>query len=161
MSNPISDTILLDTILPSGGCTVMSDSGYVNNPAVMLSLWSYDENGVPDMQLRNSGVAWEDWIPYAATQSWMLPSVEGEKHVGCRFRDAPGNVSSVYTASVVLDTTAPTCQIMINNGEEYVNDLLVTLVLSSTDQYDVAGMRFSNDQIAWSTWQAYASSKPV
>jgi hypothetical protein len=158
MNTPISDTILLDTTLPSGDCTVMSDDGYVNNPAVTLSLWSYDENGVPDMQLRNSSVAWEDWIPYAATQPWVLPSGEGEKHVGCRFRDTPGNVSSVYTASVVLDTTAPTCQIMINDGEEYANDLLVTLVLSSTDQYGVADMRFSNDQTAWSTWEAYASS---
>lgn len=156
---PISDTILLDTILPSGGCAVMSNNGYVNNPVTTLSLWSYDENGVPDMQLRNSGAAWGEWIAYATPYPWTLPSGDGVKAVQCRFRDTPGNISPVYTTTVILDTLPPTCQITINDGAAYANDLVVTLILNSTDHYGVSDMRFSNNQTTWSAWQAYAPSR--
>lgn len=159
ISVPISDTILLDTILPSGGCTVLSNNGYVNNPMTTLSLWSYDENDVPDMQLRNGTAAWGSWTAFATPYPWTLPGGDGAKAVNCHFRDTPGNISPVYTTTVILDTIPPTCQITINNGEPYVNDLLVTLVLSSTDQYGVSDMRFSDNQSAWSSWQVYAPSR--
>jgi len=45
--------------------------------------------------------------PYATNVDWMLPEGDGPKEVDARYVDAAGNVSSVYSITVVLDTTAP------------------------------------------------------
>lgn len=58
-----------------------------------MTLWSYDDNSVPDMQIRNQGDSWGDWIPSAASINWTIPNGDGGKAVECRFRDAAGNVS--------------------------------------------------------------------
>lgn len=159
ISTPITATITLDTVLPSGGCTVESDTSYVNNVNVNLTLWNYDDNGVPDMQIRNQGESWGEWIPSAGSTSWALPDGDGNKQVECRFRDSAGNVSITYSDQIILDTQPSTCDININGGVEYVNDQLVTLVLESIDDNGLNGMRFSHDAVSWTTWETYAASR--
>lgn len=60
---------------------------------------------------------------------------------------------------VILDTQPPTCQVEINGGVAYVNDHLVTLILESSDNYGMNGMRFSHDATSWTSWEAYATSR--
>lgn len=159
ISEPFTDTIILDTTAPSGGCDIDDDNGYVNIPDVTLSLWFSDTNGVDAMQIRNVGDDWGSWISYTNSISWTLPTGDGQQTVECRFRDAAQNVSIAYSGSIILDMTPPICQMEINNDLPYTSDVLVTLNLSnSSDNYGLVDMRFSNDGGSWSSWTPYATS---
>lgn len=156
---PASDAIILDTTRPTGGCAIPDDNGYVNNPNVVVAPWAYDDNGVPWMQLRDAGVPWPGWITYTTAFPWVLPGGDGEKVIECEFQDTPGNVSPAYSCSIVLDEQQPTCDLQVQGGDDYVNQLLVTLALSSTDNYGVEGMRFRNDPGDWIFWEPFAASR--
>jgi hypothetical protein len=57
-------------------------------------------------------------------------------------------------------TPLKTGSIAINDGAAYTNTTSVLLALSATDlTYGIAEMRFSNDGLAWSEWETYATSK--
>jgi hypothetical protein len=61
-----------------------------------------------------------------------------------------------------VDTTPPTGTIKINNDAAYTNSTSVTLTLSANDGAGGSGlsqMQFSNDNISWSTPEAYATTK--
>lgn len=61
---------------------------------------------------------------------------------------------------IKLDKTAPSGSVIINNDATYTTSTSVTLTLTSTDATSgVAEMRFSNDNVTWSDWEAYAISK--
>jgi len=59
-----------------------------------------------------------------------------------------------------LEDVPPTGTVLINGGAAYTNTTAVTLTLSATDNASgVAQMRFSNDNVSWSGWEAYAVGK--
>lgn len=60
---------------------------------------------------------------------------------------------------ITQDTTPPTGTISINSGAATTNSTTVTLTLSCTDASGCSEMQFSNDNTAWSTAEAYATSK--
>jgi len=61
---------------------------------------------------------------------------------------------------IKLDKTAPVGSITINGGAASTTSTSVTFTLSATDDTSgVAQMRFSNDNVAWTNWEAYAASK--
>jgi parallel beta-helix repeat protein len=57
------------------------------------------------------------------------------------------------------DTTPPTGSISIAGGASYTNSLSVTLTLFAEDASEVAKMRFSHDNITWTPWETYFTSK--
>ena len=75
--------------------------------------------------------------------------------------DAAGDLANAATsASVTVDSVAPTGGITINGGAAWTNSTNVTLALAYSDGNGsgVAQMRFSNDG-AWSSWETVATSK--
>jgi len=72
---------------------------------------------------------------------------------------------SMGTCDIVAsppDTTPPTGMVSVNEGAPYVNTLAVTLILSAQDEAGGSGvslMCFSDDGVAWSDPEAYATSK--
>jgi len=55
---------------------------------------------------------------------------------------------------------APTGTISINSGMTYTNSQIVTLTLSATDNSGtVSQMRFSNNNITWSLWENYNTTR--
>ncbi len=90
------------------------------------------------------------------------PSDNGTHAVTFRAADTVGNMSLPVTIgfTVQVDTTPPTGSIMINNGEAYTNDPVVTLNLGCTDaESGCAQMQFSYDNVTWSTPEAYGTPK--
>ncbi len=87
---------------------------------------------------------------YAPDVLWQLPPGEGTKEVGVRYLDAAGNVSPVYTATVVIDMTPP--QWLEGSWEgAQVRDVLSGL------RVDSAEYALSQDGgISWSEWRAAA-----
>jgi len=58
------------------------------------------------------------------------------------------------------DTTPPSGSISISNGDVYANSTSVILSLSASDATSgVSQMRFSNDNITWTSWESYSTSK--
>lgn len=57
------------------------------------------------------------------------------------------------------DTTPPTGSISIAGGASYTNSLSVTLTLFAEDASGVTKMRFSHDNITWTPWETYFTSK--
>jgi ribosomal protein L40E len=56
------------------------------------------------------------------------------------------------------DTTPPTGSFVINDGASSTNDRTITLTLEADDASGVAEMRFSDNNVTWSTWQPYETS---
>jgi hypothetical protein len=142
VSSDVSDTIILDSTLPTGTITINGGAAYTNTTAVTLSLTA--TNAVKVL-LSNDGWNYTE-SAYADTKAWVLSSNDGTKTVYAKFKNAVGNYSSVVSDSIILDTTAPTGTIAINGGAAYTGSTSVTLNLSATDTGSgVTNMWLGND----------------
>lgn len=149
----------VDVTAPTG--TVQIDGGltYALMPTVTLSLAAWDvTSGVSDTQYSNDGIDFSAWEAYTASKGWMLIPGDGIKTVYVRFRDVAGNVSTTYSDTIILDTTAPTDTIQIDDGATYTAIPTVTLALEAHDANGVTNMRFSSDAVAFSAWLPYSTT---
>jgi hypothetical protein len=98
---------------------------------------------------------------YNYTKKYELPTGDGEKRVYCNTIDRANNIGESVFDSIILDTTPPTeLSIIINDNDEYTNSLQASLDLSAFDSLSgVSDMSFSFDNINWTTWEPFASSK--
>ena len=69
--------------------------------------------------------------------------------------DTPGGADT----STTVDTTAPAGTFVINSGLAFTNNLAVNLNNAITDAHPPLEMRFSNDDVTYSAWEPYQSSK--
>ena len=164
--NIASNQIKIDTTAPSGSVQINNGAQTVNSASVTLTLNAADSgSGLAQMQFSNDNITWSTPEAYATTKTWTLSSGDGTKTVYAKFRDTAGNLSVAYSAQIVLstDTTPPTGSISINNGATAINTTSVTLFLSAIDTGSGMGvgaqMQFSNDNVTWSTSEAYATTK--
>jgi hypothetical protein len=77
-----------------------------------------------------------------------------------RVRDGAGNVSILYTDTIILDTTPPTGTVSINNGAAYMNQLTSTVYFSATDNISLTQMNLYVDGV-WQGWEPYVPTKTV
>jgi hypothetical protein len=87
----------------------------------------------------------QGWVAFAASLDWTLTLGEGTKAVYTRFGDRAGNVSFVYSDTLIVDTTAPAGNILIAGGAEVVSDTQVLLTLNAWDVTGVASMRLPTE----------------
>ncbi|MFN3762520.1 MAG: pre-peptidase C-terminal domain-containing protein, partial [Anaerolineae bacterium] len=146
----------------TGAITISNGAPYVTQTDVTLALYAADAGcGVAQMCVSNSPSC-TDWENYATTKSWTLSEPDGEKTVSVWFRDHLGNTSGPYADTVILDREAPSGSITIDNGALYATQVTVTLSLTATDGTSGLAdqpMRFSNDGISWSDWEAFTTPK--
>jgi hypothetical protein len=133
---------------------IESGSGYVDNTQVTLDTSS---KGATLCRFSNNNVEWSGWRSYVSTQSWSLTSGDGTKTVYMQCKDESGTMSVTASDSVVLDTSPPPyISVSINNGDQVTNKRQVTLGLYA---FGARECRFSNEDLAWSSYEPYASSK--
>ncbi|MCX6807139.1 MAG: fibronectin type III domain-containing protein [Candidatus Berkelbacteria bacterium] len=108
-SNPISDTITLDTIAPTGSISIASGQLYTDTTSVDLTLSASDigGSGVYQMRLSNNGTDWLAFEAYSTSKSWDLTSEDGTKTVYVQYKDNATNTSSIYSDSIIYDGTPP------------------------------------------------------
>ena len=74
-----------------------------------------------------------------------------------------GNVTEGHTIAAtfeIWDATPPTGSVVINDNAQYTNGRAALLKLSASDDSGtVSQMRFSNDNVNYSSWEAYESVK--
>ncbi len=154
-------SLTVDTAPPSGTIVINGGAAYVTSTGVTLALSATDTlSGMGQMRFSNDGVSWSVWEAYGTSKAWTLTSGDGTKTVYVQYRDNAGNISGSFTDTIGLDTIAPSGTIVINGGAAYATSTGVTLALSATDTLSGMGqMRFSNDGVSWSVWEAYGTSK--
>jgi len=155
-----SDTIILDTTLPSGFIAINDGATYTTTTTVTLTLSATDvTSGIAEMRFSNDNTTYTEWQTYTTSKSWTLQEGDGTKTVYVQFKDQAGLIST-NSDTIVLDTAPPSGSVTIAGGATYTNSTSVTLTLSANDATSgIAQMRFSNDNVTWSDWEPYATSK--
>lgn len=160
-SGPFSDSIILDTLAPTG--TILIDGGaiYTTSDNVTLTLSASDAtSGINEMCFSNDCSVYSEWQSYGTSKNWTLSDGDGEKAVYVKYKDKAGNISNAYPEFIIKDTVSPTGSILISDGADYVSTREVNLTLGCEDETSGPGeMKFSNDGISYSEWESFAKSK--
>jgi hypothetical protein len=106
-SNFVSDTIILDTIPPTGSIEINDGASSTTSTSVTITPNATDANGVAQMRLNNDGGNWSDWEE-VTTKTWNLTSGLGAKTVFAQFKDNAGLISPSYNATINLVEPEPT-----------------------------------------------------
>ena len=165
ISDVYSDTIVLDTVPPTGSIVINSGATFTTSTSVSLALTGVDlTSGVDQIRLSNTG-SWgsntEGWESFSSTKLWALSSGDGFRNVFCQLKDKAGLVSVLFTDSIGLDTSGPTGSIVINDGSAFTTSTSVTLALTANDPTSgVNQVRYSNDG-DWDTepWETFSLTK--
>ncbi len=84
--------------------------------------------GATHMQLSNSSDFLNAfWEVYNETKKWRFSSGDGMKTIYCRFKGGNADSDEVFTASIVLDTTAPEVEMKINDESQVTATTSVTI----------------------------------
>ncbi len=158
-STPVSVTVLLDATMPTGSININAGAVYTTSNIVTLSLSGSDTgSGVGTMSFSTDNVKWTTVEAYAASKSFTLPIGDGTKTVYVKYYDKAGNVSAVYSKSIIVETLSPTGTVKVNGGAQYINKTVVTLNLAATDAGSgMNTMSFSTDNVTWTTAETYAA----
>jgi len=149
-----------DATAPTGDVIINEDATYATTPSVLLDLPASDVGtGVGTVMIANTAdLAGGTWISYTETLDWSLLAGNGLRIVYAKFQDRAGNISDVYSDTIILDTTPPIGSILIEGGAEVVTDTQVVLTLSASDAHGVTHLRLRNDTAAWSAWDPFVTS---
>jgi hypothetical protein len=103
-------TLYRDTASPSGTISVDSGAASTSSTQVTLNLSATnptDGDPVMEMRFSSDGTTFGDWMPFAATAPFTLPSGDGPKTVFVEYRNGAGAVSAAASDSIILDTAPP------------------------------------------------------
>ncbi|EFM10886.1 S-layer domain protein [Paenibacillus curdlanolyticus YK9] len=147
---------------PSGTISINGGAAATNSQNVTLTLTKADPEGdALTMSFSNDNVTWSTPVAFAATKSYTLPAGDGTKTVYLKLTDG-GGLSGQSSDTIILDTTAPTGSVTINNGDALTNNANVNLTLSASDVLsNPLESQFSSDGTTWSGWEAYGASKSL
>jgi len=164
ISENISDTIILDNVVPSGAVTINAGNSWTNNISAVLTLSYSDEtSGLYQMQLSNSSsFSGASWVDVSTTANINLTAIDGTRTIYARFKDNAGNISGSFTDTIVLDRINPTGSITVKSldGLSKTSDTDVVLTITgSDDRSGLAGMQLSNNGVNWGTLETLTSPK--
>uniref|UniRef100_A0A831UC67 Peptidase S8/S53 domain-containing protein n=1 Tax=Geobacter metallireducens TaxID=28232 RepID=A0A831UC67_GEOME len=156
-----TDSIFYDKTAPTGSVVINGGAVATRVRPVTLAVNAADADGmVTGMRFSWDNVTWYGWEAYTSTRSAFIQGGDGTKTIFVQFRDNSGNVSPVYSDSILFDTTAPTGSVVINDDAATTGIRPVTLSLRASDTTTaVAAMRFSWDSIVWYGWEPFAASR--
>src|SRR5574337_975954 len=131
-STTVAASFSLDTPPPTGTIAINNGAAATSTASVTLNLTCSDGtgSGCSQMQFSNDNVTWSAWQTVSATASWTLTAGDGTKTVYAKFKDVAGNISSLTTGTILLDSVAPTGTVAINNGAAATSAASVTLNLT-------------------------------
>jgi len=157
----VKNNLTNDETSPTGSLVINEGAAYTASPVVTLTLNATDTGtGVERMMVANSSdFSNTTWITYTSLLTWTLPAGDGTKAVYAKFRDRAGNISAVYSDTIILDTIPPTGSILIQGGAEVVTQTEVILTLSASDANGVTAMRLRNDLAAWGAWEPFTTTR--
>ncbi|RNB89480.1 hypothetical protein EDM56_09785 [Brevibacillus fluminis] len=145
----------IDRTPPNGTISIENGATNVKDKKVSLYLTTDDAK---QMRFSNNNTDWSSWETAANRKdNWLLTDGDGTKTVYMELRDQAGNVKSV-SDTVVLDTTAPTGTVTINEGATHSSSQSVTLGITSDGAFDMRVSNTSNDS-DYSAWESVKGEK--
>ena len=152
-SNPCSATILYDAAAP---VTSASPPGGLYNANQSVALSCNDVGaGCDKIYYTTNGTT-----PTTSSSVYSSPiSVSATTTLKYFARDLAGNNEMVKSETYTIDKTLPTGTVSINGGAQYTNSAAVILTLTCSDTNGCVQMQFSNDNSAYSSAEAYATTK--
>ncbi len=150
---------LPDSVAPSGTIKINDGAATTTTTAVTLTLAATDAGtGVMAMRFSTDNATWGDWVTYATTYAFTLPSGFGAKTVYVQFKDDAGNASAPVSASI--DLPGVTASMVINGGAATTTTRSVLLTLTATSSSgDMYAMRVSKDGTTWEDWEYFATTR--
>jgi hypothetical protein len=142
--------LTVDTTPPSGS-VAFDVADFATNVTVPLMITvEEDTSGVVAMRFSPDGIVWRGWEPFRSTAMFTLPEGDGIKAVQLQLRDFAGHVSvERMVDSVLLDTTVPVGELLINGGALHTTSRAVTLNVTAEDANGIVGMRLAEDTKGW------------
>jgi len=172
-----TDTIVLDSQAPTATVVVtgttlgtvganaraaIASTTLTRTPLVAVSLTGASTDASEIMISNDSGFVGEVFEPLVpGAYPHTLLSSDGTQTVNVKLRDAAGNTSGTLTASIVLDTQAPTAPtVLIDGGNAFTNNAsaLVSLSLSASASPVQLALSTTGDFSA-PTFEAFATTK--
>lgn len=107
-----SGSVTVNTTAPTGSISINSGATNTNSLSVTLTLSATDDtDSASQLQMivsNDSGFGGASYESYATSKTWTLVSgSDGTRTVYVRYKDTTDNVSSTYSANIVLDVTVP------------------------------------------------------
>lgn len=165
----VSDSIGVDTALPTSGVIVAGGASVVSDRAVSLALTATDPggSGIAEIRLRNGAdQPWGAWRAFAPTLAWTLESGDGPKTVQIQSRDLAGNESAPGSDDISLDIGAPVIgsAALTEPRRYFAPAAVLAFDVVATDADGGTGVRWiraSWDGGAnWTSWTAYDAAQP-
>jgi hypothetical protein len=103
VSDPASDTILLDTTGPTGSVLINAGATHTDRDTVTLNFAATDAlTGVPEMRFAQSqtALAAMPFQPFSTGDTFKFSGSQGMKGVFVQFRDGAGNESAVFSDTI-------------------------------------------------------------
>jgi hypothetical protein len=132
-----------DAAAPSGTISINAGALGTTTASVTVAVPATDSgSGVSLVRLSNSGTTSGGVLTSgttyvypagAANIAWTLSAGDGTKTVYAQWRDAAGNWSAPVNDTIILDATAPTGTVVINNDDAETTTAAVTLTLTTDD----------------------------
>lgn len=116
ISTPYLDSIILDTLAPTGSVSLNSGATGTTSAMVTATVSASDSGGsVSQMQFSWDNITWQAWQSYAASKSLTVP-VAGFNTLYLRFKDAAGNISAAVNDSIVYNMLVALSLTVNGNG---------------------------------------------
>ncbi|NQU43117.1 hypothetical protein HQ520_07515 [bacterium] len=164
MTDATTDTIILDTIPPTGA-TIATSLHYVTEGDLISIFFSVLEDlpSSPTVMVNQRETVWFGLIGNIYRYVYIIQpdDEEGDTTITITGKDFAGNsVVYVNTQLLHIDMTPPTGSVSINSDAAFASDSTVTLGLTYSDTVTaVQNMRFRNESDAWSDWETVAATK--
>ncbi|MFJ7952517.1 S-layer homology domain-containing protein [Lysinibacillus sp. NPDC096418] len=142
---------------PTGSFTI-AEGAATSNSIVNLSVTGSDPDAgdsVTHMRFADSAanLSMASWLPFSNTATFSLSGGDGSKTIYMQLRDSNNGISANSSQTILLDQTAPTGTLTINDGAIWTNSGLVTLkgTYSDGSGSGVEQARLSNTNGTWQT----------
>ncbi|HEX9709041.1 MAG TPA: hypothetical protein VGB42_03620 [Candidatus Thermoplasmatota archaeon] len=162
-------TILLDSTAPAVTATLLNtlsrdNTLYLNTTVAVVRVSASDASGLDSIEISPDST-FDTARSYTAAGDLIydLPPGSGLRTLHVRATDVYGLVSSpVVRIEFVVDVSAPTGSIAINNDAEVTTTRTVQLTLSATDNIAVAEMQLSTSlYFLGAVWQPFSPTASI
>ena len=160
LSATVNDTIGLDGTAPVTTSDAVGGQTYTGAKTVTLAPSDSGGSGLAGTwwQLDSTAGAWTSGV----TAVVAAPASGTVSHTLYWYsKDVATNTETIKSvtfnvAAPVTDAIAPDGSVVINAGAAWASSTAATLAPSATDNVGVYQMRFSNDNVTWSSWETYS-----
>ncbi|WP_397334625.1 beta strand repeat-containing protein, partial [Paenibacillus sp. 1011MAR3C5] len=142
---------------PTGSFTIVEGTA-TNTSTVNLSVSGSDPDAgdsVTHMRFANSvaNLSAASWLPFSNSATFSLTGGDGSKTIYMQLRDSNNAFSANSSQTILLDQTAPTGTLIINDGASWTKSATVTLkgTYSDGSGSGVEQVRLSNINGSWQT----------